>query len=288
MARIRMTRKVRVVTVISAVLVLGVGFYWGYHVPSRQSSVYRLALGDASDTLKRHSATLADTASLPVFSDYTEDLKISQDNLVHVSELLRQQDRLLDEYEKLIPDTHPPYLYALNREYTQTKALQLRAQVATKQSRQVVDKYSVLTQFLGTSAVVKSEYTTIVTRFTNMTDLNEYVGRSNELRADAQSIASLARRLESAAVPVELAALRTQVVALYDETAAGYRDLADGIDAAVDDLIYTAARRIEAAIATYDSSIPVEFLRVMESSIVIKQLEELPDKYAITLVVLVV
>lgn len=281
MVRLRAARKGNIVVTVVVVAFVAAVFYWGYFVPLRQNDRYNAALNGGMNTLMDKSGKLLDTDSLPLFNDISLPLDISTQNAATVTQAVSQFTEHLDALDAVVRVNNQQYLFGLSKSAALTRAHRLRAQAAVSQSRQVLAAYLAEATFLQALAQVRNDFAGITERLTTTEDINSYVNRSDELRGDAESILLLATRLSDTPTPPEFTGLRDQIVAQYKETAAGYTDLAYGIDIAVDDTIYGAARRVENAIHVLDTDTQNQFSNLMSSTNTMKQLGQLPDKYII-------
>lgn len=274
-----MSRRMRATVILAIVLTGAAAFYWGYFLPSQEAATYERALDRRERELGRSAENLIRTLALPVFSDLTENPEVCRRNLDEVSQRVDEHRNVLQEFERSLGYEEPTYLYGLTRDYARLDARHHRDHAAINQSAQVLDRFEVLVEFLAELTAIRTEYLAVTGRLASVSDLNVYAGRSAELRADADSLARLANQLAQLTAPAELEPLRDKIVLHYRELEGGYRGLAAGIDTAVDDMIYGAARRIEQSVETYYRDFPTEYSNVMESSATLKEIQELPDKY---------
>lgn len=274
-----MKRRVRVLVVVGVLAAIGAGYYWGYYVPSQQVAGYRGAIDERENDVRRSAEELVKVLALPVFSDLTEKPDVCGENLDNARETAATLKRHVDGYEQALGYDRPVYIYGLTREYAQANARHQHARSAINQTRQVVEKYEAMMDFLSEMTSVRAEQLEVTARLASVSDLNIFAGRSNELRGDADKLEKLAAQLDAAQPPVELAPLREKMLAYYRELAIGYTDLAGGVETAIDDAIYAAARRIELATEKYYRDLPAEYTAIMQASATLKDLEELPDKF---------
>lgn len=274
-----MSRGIRVTLVLTIVIIMGAVYFWGYHLPSQQVAVFSDGLSRESREIALSAESLVNDLSLPVFSDLTETPEVCHENLQKVSTHIDEYKQRISAYEKSLAFDQVTYIYGLTRSYAELSLQRDRAQVAVNQTRQVLERYELMTSFLADLTSIRAEQIAATSRLASTTDLNTYAGRTSELREDADKLQSLAERLMLVRASAEMLPIRDKISAYYLELSVGYRELAGAIDIAVDDTIYSIARRIEVATETYYRDIPSEFSQVMNSSATLKELGDLADKF---------
>ncbi len=274
----RITRALVMVLVLVAI---AAGYYYGYYMPERQDGAYNAKLANITGALKDESGHLADTDSLPIFYDINESPVVCAENASKVIETVKRLEVQLNNLESIAGSSQSMYIYGFSPGATKTKARAIRAEAMVKQSRQAVARYVELTTFLQSLAEIRKEYVGVISPLTTTVDLNNFLYRTYELRADADVIDTLAGRVAQVVAPLGFDPVRDQVVAQYKETAAGYRDLASGLELFNDASVDVAAHRIESAVAALDSSVQSQYTAILGQATVLKDIGDLSDKFII-------
>lgn len=147
-----------------------------------------------------------------------------------------------------------------------------------KQSRQVLDRYSSLLQYIDAYTGLQMSLDEQLNKINQVRDFNTLVGNSRSVAAAAALVEKDRQSLAELSPPPGFEQLHSEALATFAKAAAGFKDLVSGLNRASDPLIYGSVKQLEQATDKNQVDDKNLLVNLSVNSSALRQLDELPEK----------
>ncbi|HEY5805827.1 MAG TPA: hypothetical protein VIS56_00390 [Candidatus Saccharimonadales bacterium] len=220
---------------------------------------------------------VAASANLPVFTNPDVSLPERQVQLQSAIDAVQEARTMLDNFDSSIQlfDLPGP---SFTKSYREAKVREARSLRIGQQSRQVLEDYAGLLQYLSAYTALQAKLDGHLAQANTIKNFDALAGRGRTMAAIASAIKNDEQALQELTPPANFTALQAEAMATFQRTATGFNKLAYGLNRAIDSQIYAAARDLE--VASYKNQVNDKdaLVALADSAPNLRQLVELPEK----------
>lgn len=226
--------------------IIATGFLAWYQIilPTQAAANQQQAVDEALVGLQATYKSLEESTSLSLLDDPTAPADQIESDLHAITQLITLTRNQLDNLETSSDLASLRYSGA-TPSYLHSRTVEHRTTQIIEQSHETLRRYAELVAFLYAYQYTLRPTRTHLNSFNATADLNVYAGRGADMRAAAAEIRADTSTLAALSTPHELSTLKADSLLALESAAAGFEALAYGLDIAVDDQIYTAAKQLE-------------------------------------------
>jgi hypothetical protein len=266
---------ITVVVVLCAVVVIAL-----YEViaPHRAASDYLSRLQASGNQLKASFKVIEKTNNLNVFNNPDTAAQTSTQNLATIDSDIQDCQQQLAAFNKVANSLKQPPLTLSVGNMHKAEVQQVNAHTIVAQSRDVLNQYQQLSDFLKTYYSYEETFKAYTGAIDGVSDLSTLSTQTAQLNAQAQQLQQISTALASQAAPEGYQQLTTAAAPMYQQASQGFSELASGLLNGSDDQTSAGIALIEAAVNTHDSSVANLPTTLDNNAYVFQQVDELPDK----------
>jgi len=239
---------------------------------------YLATLHPAADDLRKRCTNLVSTTQVLLLEEPPRDQASVGTTIANLRRASDETRRELHDFATVTEAIGPrPHVPISSSTYYRAITLKNHARGTIDQINEVLDEYDQLASFLASYYAAHERITSELMAFNAQTDLNVLVGRSPQLHATAADILQQSEMLANLPTPRGLEDTVAKSIAIHKRAAHGFDALGSGLSPPVDNLIYGAAKELEATTEENDASFD-SLEHSLEALPVFTHIVELPEK----------
>lgn len=246
-------------------------------IPTVVANHYLGKLDAQTAAVKSRLNAVAAESGLTIFADPDITLAKRQASLAKSMSNVHAARKSLDDLNRANMLSHLPGNGFVG-DYHTAVVRQERAANIVRQSREVLDQYAEVLDFLNAYTGLQIDLDSRLEAVNKIKDFNSLAGQGRSMANMASHVRAGQKSLQSLAPPPDFEPLQGAAAETFGQTAAGFDQLARGLNRAVDSQIYSAVKELEAATDKNQTSDKDLLVSLAANSSVLRQLAELPEK----------